>query len=244
MPRRRRPTAGQARRSAHGRPRLGLPWTVRPAAPARGAATPFRGPFSAVPHPSRQVGTAPAARRRPARRTAATPRPQRVRAADPIRRPRRSSPARHRPALRRNPAAAAPLSPSAAAPARHRPPAARTARAPDPARGAAQRRRRRVPRSQPPTYKDHDPVVELALTEIAGHLTFTQTMVTAWYWLPEVRWAFRPDADREALIIAISEQYAGLAGFRLHLRRTTRAVRRRRVGPHASTRTPRARCPT
>jgi hypothetical protein len=47
-------------------------------------------------------------------------------------------------------------------------------------------------------------------------------MVTAWYWLPEVRWAFRPDADREALIIAISEQFAGLAGFRLHLRRTTK----------------------
>ncbi len=47
-------------------------------------------------------------------------------------------------------------------------------------------------------------------------------MVTAWYWLPEVRWAFRPDPDREALIVAISEQYAGLAGFRLHLRRTTR----------------------
>ncbi|MFD0594962.1 ATP-binding protein [Catellatospora coxensis] len=46
--------------------------------------------------------------------------------------------------------------------------------------------------------------------------------MTAWYMLPEVRWAFRPDADREALLSAISEQYAGLAGFRLHLRRTTR----------------------
>ena len=29
-------------------------------------------------------------------------------------------------------------------------------------------------------------------------------------------------AEREALLSAISEQYAGLAGFRLHLRRTTR----------------------
>src|SRR5262249_17261382 len=36
------------------------------------------------------------------------------------------------------------------------------------------------------------------------------------------RWAFRPDADREAMIIAMAEQYAGLAGFRLHLRRTSR----------------------
>jgi hypothetical protein len=65
-------------------------------------------------------------------------------------------------------------------------------------------------------------VAELALTEIAGHLTFTRTTVTAWYWLPEVRWAFRPDPDREAMIVAISEQYAGLAGFRLHLRRTSK----------------------
>jgi hypothetical protein len=73
-----------------------------------------------------------------------------------------------------------------------------------------------------PRHRDRDPVEELALTEISGHLAFTRTMVTAWYWLPEVRWAFRPDLDREALIIAMSEQIAGLAGFRLHLRRTTR----------------------
>ncbi|MEU3454134.1 ATP-binding protein [Micromonospora sp. NPDC006766] len=79
-------------------------------------------------------------------------------------------------------------------------------------------------RVRPPKIKfgDRDPSVELAITEIAGHLTFTPNTVTAWYWLPEVRWAFRPDAEREALLSAISEQYAGLAGFRLHLRRTTR----------------------
>ncbi|HKD96275.1 MAG TPA: ATP-binding protein, partial [Micromonosporaceae bacterium] len=73
-----------------------------------------------------------------------------------------------------------------------------------------------------PRYKDRDAAVELAITEIAGHLTFTPNTVTAWYWLPEVRWAFRPDAERETLLSAIAEQYAGLAGFRLHLRRTTR----------------------
>ncbi|WP_434741978.1 ATP-binding protein [Micromonospora sp. SH-82] len=79
-------------------------------------------------------------------------------------------------------------------------------------------------RINPPKIKfgDRDPAAELAITEIAGHLTFTPNTVTAWYWLPEVRWAFRPDAEREALLSAISEQYAGLAGFRLHLRRTTR----------------------
>jgi len=79
-----------------------------------------------------------------------------------------------------------------------------------------------VPAGIRPKYKDRDPVAELALTEIAGHLTFTPHTVTAWYGLPEVRWAFRPDGDREALLVAISEQYAGLAGFRLHLRRTTK----------------------
>jgi hypothetical protein len=71
-------------------------------------------------------------------------------------------------------------------------------------------------------FNDRDAAVELEISEIAGHLTFTPSTVTAWYWLPEVRWAFRPDAEREALLSAISEQYAGLAGFRLHLRRTTR----------------------
>jgi hypothetical protein len=97
---------------------------------------------------------------------------------------------------------------ASAVPARRTPP-------PPPRRPAA-------PRSPRPEYKDRAPEAELTITEIAGHLTFTPTTVTAWYWLPEVRWAFRPDADREALIVAISEQYAGLAGLRLHLRRTSR----------------------
>lgn len=90
---------------------------------------------------------------------------------------------------------------------------------------------RRPPRREPgrrgtpparPRHKDRDPAIDLAITEIAGHLTYTANTVTAWYWLPEVRWAFRPDAERETLLSAIAEQYAGLAGFRLHLRRTTR----------------------
>ncbi|WP_369916041.1 ATP-binding protein [Plantactinospora sp. KBS50] len=120
---------------------------------------------------------------------------------------------------------------------RHRPPAGMAPPATQHDAGAARPQRpaggRRPPRrqqtSQPapvraPKVKfgDRDPAVELAITEIAGHLTFTPNTVTAWYWLPEVRWAFRPDAEREALLAAISEQYAGLAGFRLHLRRTTR----------------------
>ncbi|HET6211860.1 MAG TPA: ATP-binding protein [Micromonosporaceae bacterium] len=102
-----------------------------------------------------------------------------------------------------------------AAPSR-RPPAAHKER------GAHASPRTASPRTVRPKHKDRDPAIELAMTEIAGHLTFTPNTVTAWYWLPEMRWAFRPDAERETLLSAISEQYAGLAGFRLHLRRTTR----------------------
>jgi hypothetical protein len=97
--------------------------------------------------------------------------------------------------------------------------------APAPTRGKPDRkkpRRSQLEKAPKPKTKDRDAAVELAITEIAGHLTFTPNTVTAWYRLPEVRWAFRPDADRESLLLAISEQYSGLAGFRLHLRRTTR----------------------
>ncbi|WP_432834425.1 ATP-binding protein [Dactylosporangium sp. CA-092794] len=112
------------------------------------------------------------------------------------------------------------------------PPPARRA---EPARGLPAQQPPRPPRMVPPPrgrtpldrtpkprQKDRSASIDLAITEIAGHLTFTPNTVTAWYWLPEVRWSFRPDAEREALLSAISEQYAGLAGFRLHLRRTTR----------------------
>ncbi|MBN1170769.1 MAG: hypothetical protein JXA67_01220, partial [Micromonosporaceae bacterium] len=112
-------------------------------------------------------------------------------------------------------AAVTPAEPASAKPA----PAKSTS-----SKSAPTRRERRTQLDRAPKlrHKDRTPAVELAMTEIAGHLTFTPNAVTAWYWLPEVRWAFRPDAEREALLGAISEQYAGLAGFRLHLRRTTR----------------------
>ncbi|MBW6438401.1 ATP-binding protein [Actinoplanes hulinensis] len=120
------------------------------------------------------------------------------------------------------PAVPAPISPvPLPVPVPEKAPARREEKAP------AERKERREPKPatvRAPKFKfnDRDPSVELAISEIAGHLTFTQSTVTAWYQLPEVRWAFRPDAEREALLSAISEQYAGLAGFRLHLRRTTR----------------------
>ncbi|WP_203683146.1 ATP-binding protein [Actinoplanes siamensis] len=102
-------------------------------------------------------------------------------------------------------------------------PARRTEKSPAKRRGKEPKAPKAAPlRPQKLKFSDRDPSIELAISEIAGHLTFTQSTVTAWYYLPEVRWAFRPDAEREALLSAISEQYAGLAGFRLHLRRTTR----------------------
>ncbi|WP_430781304.1 ATP-binding protein [Actinoplanes sp. G11-F43] len=122
---------------------------------------------------------------------------------------------------------------AAPAPAPAPAPAATALPVPVPEKAPARRREKapaeRKPKKEPKPlrpqklkFNDRDPSVELAISEIAGHLTFTQSTVTAWYHLPEVRWAFRPDAEREALLSAISEQYAGLAGFRLHLRRTTR----------------------
>lgn len=126
------------------------------------------------------------------------------------------------------PAAAPPAVPSKPlpdTPPPKTPPRTEPRKAPDRRKPAVRRERARGRTAvRPPKLKfgDRDPAVELAITEIAGHLTFTPNTVTAWYWLPEVRWAFRPDAEREALLSAISEQYAGLAGFRLHLRRTTR----------------------
>ena len=125
--------------------------------------------------------------------------------------------------------AAAPVSPPPAPqPPQPSQPPESAAAAPPAAAPAHRRRKQHKPKPAPapdakrPKHKERDPAQDLAITEIAGHLTYTPNTVTAWYWLPEVRWAFRPDGEREALLMAIAEQYAGLAGFRLHLRRTTR----------------------
>ncbi|MEU8237307.1 ATP-binding protein [Actinoplanes missouriensis] len=132
------------------------------------------------------------------------------------------------PALWQTVAAPAPVTSALPVPVPEKAPAKRPEKAPakreKPAKPVRQRKEAKAPTVRPQKMKfgDRDPAMELAISEIAGHLTFTQSTVTAWYSLPEVRWAFRPDAEREALLSAISEQYAGLAGFRLHLRRTTR----------------------
>ncbi|MBT8228104.1 MAG: hypothetical protein HKP61_08405, partial [Dactylosporangium sp.] len=122
----------------------------------------------------------------------------------------------------RPPAPASPALPPAQLAPAPAPERRERSKAPRSAKPVKPGKRTPLERAPKPRHKDRVPSIELAITEIAGHLTFTPNAVTAWYWLPEVRWAFRPDAEREALLAAISEQYAGLAGFRLHLRRTTR----------------------
>ncbi|MET8834515.1 ATP-binding protein [Micromonospora sp. NPDC004540] len=187
-----------------GRPRE-APEAARPAAPAlpEPPEQPALGPAPAtrVPH---QVGD-----RLPALRSTVEPEP--TESGPPVERPGRR--AGRRPAEEARPDGREVAAPAAreVAPPRQRSPE-RSGKPTKPVRV-------RAPKIK---FSDRDPSVELAITEIAGHLTFTPNTVTAWYWLPEVRWAFRPDAEREALLSAISEQYAGLAGFRLHLRRTTR----------------------
>ncbi|WP_089157612.1 ATP-binding protein [Micromonospora sp. NBS 11-29] len=157
----------------------------------------------------------PPAEPEPVREPAATPPPARTETLHPAPRVDRPEPGHDLPDPR----------PVASAPAREVGRPAHREVTPPRQRSADRRDKPTKPvRVRAPKIKfgDRDPSVELAITEIAGHLTFTPNTVTAWYWLPEVRWAFRPDAEREALLSAISEQYAGLAGFRLHLRRTTR----------------------
>ena len=217
-----RPRRGPDRASVAAGPRAGHPDTRRPETragrarghradhPARRRPGYARPASSASPASSRLARrhAPPAAASAPSR-TSARRLPEPTRATGPgVRhRPRRGRRPPARRSRRSRPATSG------------RPTQRRTKRKADPA-GAA--KADSPPRGPKIRFSDRDPAVELAITEIAGHLTFTPNTVTAWYWLPEVRWAFRPDAEREALLSAISEQYAGLAGFRLHLRRTTR----------------------
>jgi hypothetical protein len=63
---------------------------------------------------------------------------------------------------------------------------------------------------------------DLALREVIGNLTLTNTTITAWFKLRPRRWMFRGDDVRNAEITAIAGQLAALEGHRIHWRRTTR----------------------
>ncbi|MFE9201037.1 ATP-binding protein [Micromonospora sp. NPDC007230] len=202
------PPSARRRESAPGVRPVGRPREAPEAAPSHGA-SPVERPAALDPAPARTRVPHQAGDRLPALRP--TTEPDLADPAPPVDRPARRTDRRVEPATRSNGREVA------TAPGREvTPPRQRSAE--------LSRKPVKPVRVRPPKIKfgDRDPSVELAVTEIAGHLTFTPNTVTAWYWLPEVRWAFRPDAEREALLSAISEQYAGLAGFRLHLRRTTR----------------------
>ncbi|MBQ0903510.1 ATP-binding protein [Micromonospora sp. U21] len=233
--------ATEPTRPAHRAPGLEPPWTPEDASTSSGASVERRrgggnpAGESRVPHqagdrlpmlrPPREPD--PVAEGAPTTSTAgATTRPSSAapagRPTAPAAGPASAAPT-ERPALERAPRRATGTGPARPATIDTEP-TGREVAAPRQRAVSRQERPTRPARVRAPKIKfgDRDPSVELAITEIAGHLTFTPNTVTAWYWLPEVRWAFRPDAEREALLSAISEQYAGLAGFRLHLRRTTR----------------------
>ncbi|SCL14740.1 AAA-like domain-containing protein [Micromonospora rhizosphaerae] len=241
---------GRVRETPDAAPPTGRTRETRDAAPptgrTRGAQVVTR---SAVERPDEPVGQALEPAPDPTGRTRVPHQPgDRLPVLRPATEPERTAPverpARRRPtertssretalAPRREMAASASREMAASAPREMAAPASREVSTPPSREVVPPRQRSAAQRSGAPTkpvrarpprikFGDRDPSVELAITEIAGHLTFTPNTVTAWYWLPEVRWAFRPDAEREALLSAISEQYAGLAGFRLHLRRTTR----------------------
>lgn len=62
----------------------------------------------------------------------------------------------------------------------------------------------------------------LALRSIVGNLVFTADKVTAWFWVPTQRWAFRADSERLNLILENANRVSSLSGRRLHLRVTSR----------------------
>ncbi|MGI5246900.1 ATP-binding protein [Dactylosporangium sp. CA-139066] len=218
---------GRPERTERVRPISGIPVSAAPTSGAGRAPEDLRVPQRTTPrvpiepprtngerhttrpvHEERGRREAPRAPQRalpPAGRTVTTTPPTRPVQPPPV----QSPPARRTAPERAVPAQQPPRPPRMQPPSRTQPP---------PQRG----RKTPLDRTPKPRHKDRSASIDLAITEIAGHLTFTPNTVTAWYWLPEVRWAFRPDAEREALLSAISEQFAGLAGFRLHLRRTTR----------------------
>ena len=64
--------------------------------------------------------------------------------------------------------------------------------------------------------------LRLALREINGHLTYTDSAVWAWYVLPSQQWAFRSESQRESLILSGGDALSALGGRRVHVRVTHR----------------------
>lgn len=64
--------------------------------------------------------------------------------------------------------------------------------------------------------------IPLTTRQISGNLVFTGRHVIAWHKATLVQWPFRPDADRQAWMLAAAAQYAQLVGHRVYERTTTR----------------------
>jgi len=62
----------------------------------------------------------------------------------------------------------------------------------------------------------------IALRRISQNITFTDSEAVAWFVLPEQRWPFRSDSEREEMCSDFTTRIATLAGRRLHLRVTSR----------------------
>jgi hypothetical protein len=61
----------------------------------------------------------------------------------------------------------------------------------------------------------------VALTRVQGNITWTGRAATAWYHLPEQRWAWQTGTVQDLLLDRAATQWATLAGRSIHLRRTT-----------------------
>ena len=70
--------------------------------------------------------------------------------------------------------------------------------------------------------RDRPASLRLALREISGNVTLTDSAAWVWFVLPTQQWSFRSDAHRLNLLVGTADAYAALAGRRLHLRATSR----------------------
>lgn len=76
--------------------------------------------------------------------------------------------------------------------------------------------------SHPDVPKPRGDEMGWSLSRVAGHVTFTDRRMTAWYLLDPQMWSFRSVADGEALITAMAAQLAELTGRTMYGRITSR----------------------
>jgi len=70
--------------------------------------------------------------------------------------------------------------------------------------------------------RDRVQTAPLALKYVDNNLCFSSNEVWAWFRVPTQPWAFRSDLQREHMMFGFADALAWLAGYRLHLRVTSR----------------------